>query len=219
MKRVGEVLVGVIERFDEVASKHELRPPLRADSPIEVLLDYHLAKYVDDAATIYSQYPVRTICGMRFLDFVLERANVRVGLECDGRDFHLYEKDLWRDAVILGTGEVDAIYRFSGSAITYRAADCLFAVAASDPVMLSERGRVNLQQLLSTAMRNTQGVNGIYRLEYEDEERGRPVSDVIQRRSLDLPRLYWRWAFASATGLSDLDDIMAAAFNEMRTRP
>lgn len=216
MELFGRILVDVIDRICDVASSHELRPLATLDSPIETLLDYELSKYVDNDARIISQYPVRTQCGTRLIDFVLERDSVRIGIECDGRDFHIYERDLWRDAVILGTGRIDAMYRLSGSMITNQPEDCLFFIARNSPRMFSERGRTNLERLASAEIKDAMTTGtGRCSVVYRDAESGTNRTEcTIERRSLDVPQIFLRWTYAQASGERDLDTMIERAFSD-----
>jgi hypothetical protein len=52
--------------------------------------------------------------------------------------------------MILGTGTVDAIYRFTGQNINYNINECLFLLSETEPQIFSKRGVVNLKQLSKT---------------------------------------------------------------------
>lgn len=220
MERLGQILAEVVERIFDVASGNESRPLATLDSPIETLLDYKLSKYVDDRARIFQQYPIRTQCGTRIIDFVIERDSVRIGIECDGRDFHVYERDLWRDAVILGTGEIDVIYRLSGSMITNHPDDCLFIIAYQSPLMFSDRGRLNLDRLASVEVKRAPTIrSGRCGVLYRDAETGMDRSEAVERRSLDLPSVFRRWTYARSSGERDLDKLVERFFAAERLRP
>ena len=67
--------------------------------------------------------------GMRFrLDFVFEYGSERIGVECDGKEFHNKARDLWRDSILLGEKKLDVIYRFYGTDIYNRIFECVYLI-------------------------------------------------------------------------------------------
>ena len=70
------------------------------DSPLEAQLAYFLPKYIEDAAKFFKQYEVETPRGTFRLDFLVDSPKGKFGFECDGKDFHDYYRDMFRDALI-----------------------------------------------------------------------------------------------------------------------
>jgi hypothetical protein len=99
------------------------------DSPIEDVFAYHVVKYLASDTKMQPQHPISTPAGNFILDFTLERGGLPIGIECDGRPYHDAYRDEWRDALILGTGRVAAVYRFSGRILSYHINDCLTLMA------------------------------------------------------------------------------------------
>ncbi|HEX7241201.1 MAG TPA: hypothetical protein VF263_13085 [Longimicrobiaceae bacterium] len=124
------------------------------ESPLEDSFAWHTVKYLAPQVRFEKQVEVLTRWGVFRMDFVLDTGKRRVGLECDGKDFHDPWRDRRRDALILGTGVVGAIYRFPGSAVYHAPEACLYGLAGFEPDGFSDRGRINLTQLASPWMRH-----------------------------------------------------------------
>lgn len=97
----------------------------------------------------HKQWEIRTICGQFRIDFVLEAPGLKVGVECDGAEYHDFTRDEWRDAMILGTDEIDFMYRLRGRDIQRHIEDVLFLISRNHPALFSQRGLVNLASLAS----------------------------------------------------------------------
>lgn len=97
--------------FEPAALRYD---PRLAESPIEEDLARALSATVRPPARWGNQVPAPTICGTFRLDFLLEHGGLRIGLECDGADFHSPFRDRCRDALILWSGHADQIVRISG---------------------------------------------------------------------------------------------------------
>jgi hypothetical protein len=124
------------------------------ESPIEEALAHELLKYVHPEVNFVPQHEVKTVGGVFRLDFLLERNGRRVAIECDGRDFHDSYRDEWRDAMLLGDGCIDVMYRLRGADILLFTADLLFLVARQEPPMFTERGHINLRTLAHPEVRD-----------------------------------------------------------------
>ena len=117
------------------------------DSPIEDAFAYQLAKYLATGAAVERQVEVTTQCGTYRIDFVCTSEGRAVGFECDGHDYHDEARDEWRDALIMGTGRVNAIYRITGRNIFHQVDRALYLVSRCEGTLFSERGRTNLRIL------------------------------------------------------------------------
>jgi hypothetical protein len=212
LTKFDEIVVDVITHLCDVLDSPEGMPP-PGESPIETQFLYHASKYLHPRTKIRGQYPAVTICGLFKPHIVFEIDGVRIAVECDGRDFHVYERDRWRDAAILGEGDIDAIWRFTGSAITNHIEDCLYLMAKRDPVFFSERGRQNLSRLASAAAVASVMRFGGHDLSYAADESIDPrlTDEIYVRRSLDLPEMFRRWICLSAQGGGKLDRIIETA--------
>ena len=88
------------------------------DSPIERLVGEQMEKFVDyDIAKITPQYEIQTSGGFFILDFLIEVDGIKYAIECDGKEFHEYFADLYRDAWLLGEKHIDEMIRFRGQDI------------------------------------------------------------------------------------------------------
>ncbi|MFQ5875594.1 MAG: hypothetical protein ACE5JL_17600 [Dehalococcoidia bacterium] len=117
------------------------------DSPIEQILAWHLTRYLEWDVEFDKQVEIHTRHGLFRADFVLSHMGEKIEVECDGRDFHDQSRDELRDAIVLGEGHVDTIYRFRGCDITYNPADCVWLMSVLDPSLFSQRGHLHLDRL------------------------------------------------------------------------
>ncbi len=139
----------------------EFDPPY--DSPIEEDLAWGLSKHLAESVRLQKQVEVATEFCKFYIDLVAETAaGVRVGFECDGREYHQEGlRDECRDALILGVKAVSAIYRFRGQDIHYHRDDCLFYILRKDPYLFSERGTRNIDLLASEGAKRSFGVSAL----------------------------------------------------------
>lgn len=201
-------------------------PPF--DSPLEEIFAYHFEKYKKTEITLYQQVQVNTICGPYWLDFAIKHNGNIIGIECDGKDYHETERDLWRDSMILGTGNVDSIYRFCGRDLNYHINNCLFLLSEAEPQLFSQRGIVNLNQLHSSESRGSD-YNEKYILDNYlvifcrniDEESNNLYNTEIyikrrKKEALDKKEPEWikYFNFAKEQGSGNLKKIMEAYKNQ-----
>ncbi len=182
------------------------------ETPIEEMFASQLSKHLRGDASFRNQVSVQTICGEFRLDFLVTVESRSVAFECDGREFHDFSRDEWRDAMILGAEVVDCIYRLRGHDIQNHLDDYLAIVAQIDPELFCERGLANLRNLASDEARQLQ-------LEPEDERMtvhywdGHPSDAMsVVRRTVRIPagkRRFWRtaYAFAVEEGGGSVDDL------------
>ncbi len=96
------------------------------ESPVEEALAWSLVKLLHGQVSFLKQHEVSTRRGNFRLDFLLVTpAGLRIGIEVDGKQFHSYRRDAWRDAVILGEGHVDVMIRFAARDVHYRVFDTI----------------------------------------------------------------------------------------------
>lgn len=128
-------------------------PPLYEppyDSPIEDTFAKFTEKYFSPEVILNTQVEVTTICGLFRLDFVAIDSNGKqTGFECDGKEFHEESRDEWRDAMILGSSNIDEIYRIGGKEITYRIEDVFWAISNWSPWLFNDRQKYNLSRMAS----------------------------------------------------------------------
>jgi hypothetical protein len=117
------------------------------ESPIETELARVLGKYIEDDAALYKQVPVLTTHGEFRLDFLIENDAGLYAFEADGREFHDYSRDMFRDAIILDRTDVVAVFRISGRDVNFSLEEALFVVSRIDSRVFSPRGSTNLEVL------------------------------------------------------------------------
>jgi hypothetical protein len=125
----------------------------RYESPLERLFAYHATKYLNPSVRLGAQITIQTVCGEYRHDFLLQHGQLNVAIETDGKAYHDPIRDLWRDSLILGTGTIDAIVRFSGTDLHRAPYDCLKMLAFWYPSLFSDRGHTNLDQLSARSTR------------------------------------------------------------------
>lgn len=140
-------IIGLMHNINDGKRKPQFEPPY--DSPLEETFAWNIVKYLDETVKLQKQVTVDTLCGRFRLDFIVQRAGRCIGLECDGEDYHSIQKDEWRDALILDTGIVQAIYRFRGKDLFTNIEDCLFLLSVLEPQIFLGRGFVCLKVLAS----------------------------------------------------------------------
>lgn len=189
------------------------------DSPIEDLFAVNAIKYLDPSVRLDKQVEAATPWGTFRIDFVLSGNGPRVGVECDGREFHEEYRDEWRDALLLGTGAVDTIYHLRGADLTYHVEDLLYLMSRWDGHLFSERGKVVLGKLASEQVRPYgdgdwfSGTTVGYPPRPEDGVHGVTYIDV-ERRTTHIPpgkRQHWPYLYKRAQGYScrTLDELIA----------
>ena len=125
------------------------------DSPLEDAFARQLVKHLDPSVRLHTQFEVSTICGTFRIDFVVETRSKKVGFECDGKEYHEVWRDECRDALILGSRGVDAIYHFPGAALTYHVNDCLWLATLCDPEIFGDGARGDLDHIASDDARRS----------------------------------------------------------------
>lgn len=138
---VQEVLDKLI---DELSSPREIELSIPG-SPIEEQFIWEFEKVVSERCSISREVEAQTPIGLFRLDFVVEDDKGRkIGVECDGKEFHNSEKDVRRDAAIVSTGIVDKIYRLRGKDICWHIYEAIELLGWCEPWILSDRGKINL---------------------------------------------------------------------------
>ncbi|WP_338496606.1 hypothetical protein [Delftia tsuruhatensis] len=191
----------------------QYKPPY--ESPIEDLFAQHFLRYAAAGILFKPQHAVHTLCGTFIVDFlILDQNGRRVGIECDGKEFHDRSRDEWRDGMILGEAHLDAMYRFRGQDLHYACEDVMYFLCRMEPSVFAPSAPRNLQVLSSEEARDiTQDLHReFYSFGYpRDSERAGDFNAVARRR--DLPedrRQFWKAAyrFAVSFGGGPLDEVV-----------
>ncbi len=135
-----------------------IEPSLFYDPPYERPLEdefaWHLIKYLRPITGLRYQVKVETPCTNAWVDFVVEHGARRIGFEIGSLDDETdAEQERYRDALVIGSGALDVLYRFRAADLLYRPHDALHLAAMWDPSLFSERGRINLHTLASPEAR------------------------------------------------------------------
>lgn len=111
------------------------------DSPIEENLGELFAKYNDPYSDIavLPQVGVQTSGGRFILDFLIIANGHKYAVECDGKEYHDYYHDLYRDGMLLAEGIVDDMIRFRGTDLTAFPYTCMLFLVKIIPGFLSEQ--------------------------------------------------------------------------------
>ncbi|VVS92201.1 hypothetical protein [Desulfoluna spongiiphila] len=191
------------------------KPPY--DSPIEDTFARYAEKYLSQDVSMETQVEVTTICGNFRLDFVAIGPNGnRTAFECDGKEFHDESRDEWRDAMILGSCNIDEIYRISGKDITYRTEEVFYALSIWSPWLFDDRQKNNLIRLAAEDVVEL-GIlpeETIFAANYLDVEDNQLNQLYLVKRHKNIPkgrRQFWQAAFkyAQSLGGGSLDEVMA----------
>jgi len=124
-------------------------PFAECDSPIEDIFLWDFRKIADVHTRLRRQVNCDTDRGRFRLDFVLESIadDYKIGIECDGRDYHSVEVDCQRDAAIIRSHAVDKIYRLRGGDLFYVTSDTLHLLSLLEPKFFSAGGLRNIEVL------------------------------------------------------------------------
>ncbi len=134
-----------------------IEPSLFYDPPYERPLEdefaWHLIKYLRPIAGLRYQVRVETPCTNAWVDFIVEHGARRIGFEIGSLEEGDEEQERYRDALVIGSGALDVLYRFRAADLLYRPHDALHLAAVWDQTLFSERGRINLHTLASPEAR------------------------------------------------------------------
>ncbi len=125
------------------------------ESQIEEDMAIGLQKHLPDPLSIRPQVKVNTGFMTFHIDLVvINRYGARIGIECDGKEFHQDAvRDKCRDALILGTRAVEAIYRFRWHQIYFHRDDCYYFITRRDPSVFTEAGRSYMDLIASAEIK------------------------------------------------------------------
>ena len=179
----------------------------KLESPLEELFIEKLEKYLSPKTEIIPQFEIETIAGKFRLDFLLTIDNKKIAFECDGANFHDEWKDEWRDALILGTRQIDIIYRFRGKDLHTFLDDCIYLIYYYDKDLFNDRYPLIAHQLISDDLKrqvvekqfsNHERNCVYYKITNEDEEYLGWMLLVMERRNKDYKYGHWNVLFEIA---------------------
>jgi very-short-patch-repair endonuclease len=117
-------------------------------SPIEHDFLHCFYKVKSEDVVVEGQVPCQTRLGRFRLDFLITSGRRRIGVECDGKEFHKKQQDRRRDEAILRTGFVDVIYRVPGRSLWFYTYEVLDLLRLQEPSLFSYRGNQLLDAIL-----------------------------------------------------------------------
>lgn len=120
----------------------------KLESEIEEIFYSEICKVISNEIRFEPQFEIPTICGKFRIDFYFELKGKRIGIECDGKEFHKGSRDEFRDAILLGDNHIDEIFRFKGKDVFYHIHKSIYMIFFLHPEFLSERGQLNLSNRL-----------------------------------------------------------------------
>ena len=127
-----------------------------SESPIATAIELQLSKHDLAGMEFRREYPTPTEWAKFRIDIVLSSSERRIGIECDGAEFHDEFRDELRDSLILGSGLLDTIWRLPGADIHNHVHDCLCLIAKYDGSVFDERTLAVLEMQSSPAVREHQ---------------------------------------------------------------
>jgi hypothetical protein len=180
------------------------------ESPIEEAFAWDIVKHLSDEVRFEKQVEIATRFSNFRIDFVAYVGNLSIGFECDGEEFHDAFRDECRDALVLGEGCLDAVYRIRGKDIHHHLIDCLYVISRWDQLLVSDRGRVNLERLASAdAKRCCEPMTESVLIRYQDTA----FCVVVERRAREIPdgeRRQWQFLhqYATRNNVANVDQLV-----------
>jgi hypothetical protein len=175
----------------------------RYESELERIFEWDFAKCMKTEMIVTPQSECATMVGTFRLDFLISGA-MKVGVELDGEEFHNGFRDECRDAMILGEGHGDVIYRFRGKDIFHNTADMLYFMSLCDPWMFRDGAGLSLKNRSSRRFDEA----GKFNPEHDDhsfllsffegEEEKFRFASAIRRSNKVGMRQYWRGLYEDA---------------------
>ncbi|MEO1632226.1 MAG: hypothetical protein AAFU38_15750, partial [Bacteroidota bacterium] len=114
-------------------------------APLHDEFAWHIVKYLHEDVTLDAGTEMSTPSGFHSVDFLAKVPSndtadtYVVAFEIgEGRDPRHARAQLRRDALLMATGKIDALYRLRGSDLVYRLEDVLFMASRWDPCLFSE---------------------------------------------------------------------------------
>jgi len=116
-----------------------------AESPIATIMEEKILLHLSKEYHIEREYECPTPWANFRIDLVITNGKSKIGIECDGKEFHNPFNDETRDALILGMGLVDTIWRFRGKDIYFAVYDCVYLLSRLEPDLFTVRGKQVLE--------------------------------------------------------------------------
>lgn len=150
-------------------------------TPTHDHLAWHLVKYLDPDCGLRAAVEEVSLDDVSLhVDFLIEHRGRRVGLMCGASEVL---RDRWHDALLMGHGTVDVLYRVQPDDVHNHLHDVLWLVTRWDPSLFSERGRINLHTLSSATAKEARPrpIDTVMRLRYDTPADTAPLSSETCR--------------------------------------
>ena len=162
------------------------------DSPIEDIFYVEFQKRMRRVGVTIERQVVCPVLGKNCrLDFLITQNERKIGVECDGKEFHSETEDCIRDEWICRVHGFDRIYRISGRDLWFRTHDIMHLLLMQEPRLFSVRGQDHIEHLATPGQE--------YEDMYKTSRRGFPYRvKRYYRRGNRRDELYekeeaWRW--------------------------
>lgn len=159
-------------------------------SPTLDRLAWHLVKYLDPACGLRDGVDSSSVAGLPLgIDLLIEHRGRRVGLMCGAPEAL---RPRWHDALLMGRGAVDVLYRLRPEDVENHLHDALWLAFRWDRTLFSERGRINLRTLATPTARDARPrpIDTVVRLRYDEASGTAPLPSEacrVQRLSQRHP--------------------------------
>jgi len=171
-------MLAIIRAMETILKRQSgYEPPY--DSQLEAELAHSLPKYIESAVKFFKQYKVETPRGTFKIALLVDSPKGKFGFECDAKDYYDYYRDMFRDALILGSSDINSTHRITWKDVYSRLENGLFAISKAEPDVFSKKGSKNLWTL-STSHSD---------LEVTDITDGALAIDYTQGLSMTIGRL------------------------------
>ncbi len=110
-----------------------------APGPADTVFARKLLLNLEPTAMLTKGFEVSVPARSFIIDLLIEHNGQRIAVEYKDTESYDALRDEWHDALILGDGQVNTIYRFVGMDLEQFQDDCLFFISQSDPQLFSKR--------------------------------------------------------------------------------
>ncbi len=122
-------------------------------NPLELMFITALKIHLADHTKISLHQEVNTLAGKFCMDFILSAGNKKIAFACLGQDRDQEWKDEWIDSLILGSGEIDTIYRLNNLNLNEYLHDCIYLIYHNDKQFFNESYIFHNEQLTSQELK------------------------------------------------------------------
>lgn len=174
---------------------------MKFESPIEEMFYDALAPLLASGVEVKTQVPVLNYR----VDFLI-RGPRRVVIECDGREFHDFNRDRIRDIAMLDSGLIDDVLRFRGCDIVFAGDECAARAVSYFPFLAKRDANPLTEEekmLCGMCMRNG-NIKPIWRTLCNSRMNDNDETCDLLGRAKDgrigyqLKTAYWNWTYTGS---------------------